>query len=158
MRAHSLLLSSALLLAGVPAGAVDTPGSNPSVPQPTVQDRLAKARQALARNDWSGAQRELSLAVRESPQNADAHNLLGYTYRKRATPDLARAYEHYNLALKIDPSHKGAHEYIGEAYLQEKKLADAERHLQALQQICGGTACEEYQDLAKAIEAYKAKN
>lgn len=158
MRVPTPLLLSALLLAPAVTLAVDTPGANPSVPQPTVQDRLAKARQALGRNDWSGAQRELAVAVREAPQNADVHNLLGYTYRKRANPDLPKAYEHYQMALKIDPRHKGAHEYIGEAYLQDRRLPEAERHLAELEQICGGPSCEEYRDLAKAISDYKARN
>lgn len=147
-----------LACAGSPAFAVDTPGSNPSLPAPTVQERLDKARKAVAARDWSGAMRELNVAVREAPQNADVHNLLGYTYRKRATPDMGKAYEHYNLALKFDPNHKGAHEYIGEAYLLDKRLPDAEKHLAALEKICGGPACEEYQDLAKAIQDFKAKN
>jgi Flp pilus assembly protein TadD len=100
----------------------------------------------------------LNQAVRESPQNADAHNLLGYTYRKRASPDMLKAYEHYNMALKINPQHKGAHEYIGEAYLIDKRPQDAEQHLTELERICGGRACEEYQDLAKSIADYKSKN
>lgn len=158
MRIVSPLLLSLLLLAAPAARAVDTPGSNPGMPQPTVQDRLDKARQALARNDWSGAQRELAVAVREAPRNADVHNLLGYTYRKRASPDLAKAFEHYEIALKIDPRHKGAHEYIGEAYLQERRLPEAERHLAELERICGGPSCEEYRDLARAIGDYKARN
>lgn len=156
MRIPVLFVS--LVCACLAAQAVDTPGSNPNVPQPTVQDRLDKARKAVNAKDWSGAMRELNVAVREAPQNADVHNLMGYTYRKRATPDMAKAYEHYNMALKIDPNHKGAHEYIGEAYLVDKRLPDAERHLAALEKICGGPACEEYQDLAKAIQDYKSKN
>ena len=92
------------------------------------------------------------------PGNADAHNLLAYSYRKQATPDLAKAFEHYNVALKINPNHKGANEYIGEAYLMDKKPAKAEEHLARLKTICGNTTCEEYADLAKSIAAYKAKN
>lgn len=145
------------LLAAAPAWAVDTDSSPAPARQASV-DHVARARQAVASRDWSVAQRELQVAVREQPQNADVHNLLGYTYRKRASPDMVKAYEHYNMALKINPDHKGAHEYIGEAYLQDKRLPDAEVHLAALQRICGGTACEEYQDLAKAIAEYKAKN
>lgn len=151
-----VLLLSVLLLTALPALAVDTGGAAPV--QAMSVDHLAKARQAVAAKDWNVAQRELAVAVKEQPGNADVHNLLGYTYRKRASPDMAKAYEHYGLALKIDPNHKGAHEYIGEAYLQDKRLPDAEVHLAALQKICGGTACEEYQDLAKAIADYKAKN
>ena len=145
------------LLAAAPAWAVDT-DSSPAPARQASTDHLARARQAIEGKDWNVALRELQVAAKEQPQNADVHNLLGYTYRKRASPDMAKAYEHYNLALKINPDHKGAHEYIGEAYLQDKRLPDAEVHLAALQRICGGTACEEYQDLAKAIAEYKAKN
>ena len=154
MRVPTPLLLSALLLAPAATLAADTPGANPSVPQPTVQDRLAKARQALGRNDWSGAQRELAVAVREAPQNADVHNLLGYTYRKRASPDLAKAFEHYEIALKIDPRHKGAHEYIGEAYLMVGNLPKAKEHLGALDKLCF-FPCDEFRDLKRAISDHE---
>jgi Flp pilus assembly protein TadD len=152
----ALVLTAFVLAAGA-AWPADTPGSNPSVAAPTVQDRLATARKAVDRKDWSAAQRELTVLVREAPQNADAHNLLGYTYRKRSSPDMAKAYQHYDMALKIDPQHKGAREYLGEAYLVDKRLPDAERQLAELEKICGGPACEEYRDLAKSIADYKAK-
>ena len=133
--------------------AADTPS-----PAPAVQvDRIAKARQAIAAKDWNVAVRELQVAVKDSPQDADAHNLLGYSYRKRANPDLAKSFEHYEMALKINPAHRGAHEYIGEAYLLQGKGAEAEMHLAKLEQICGGRGCEEYQDLAKSITEWKAK-
>ena len=154
----ALLLSTALLLAALAVQAADTPGTSPNVPQPTVQDRLASARKAVGKHDWSGALRELNVALREDPQNADVHNLLGYTYRKRSSPDIVKAMDHYGMALKINPLHKGAHEYIGEAYLIRKQLPDAERHLAELEKICGGPACEEYRDLAKSIQDYKARN
>ena len=158
-----LLPAAVLLLAASPAGAADTPGAMPGpttarTQQPSVQERLEKARTAVAAQDWKMAERELSVAVRESPRNADVHNLLGYTYRKRESPDMARAYQHYKTALNLDPNHKGAHEYLGEAYLQDKRLPEAEQHLVALERICGGNGCEEYQDLARAIADYKAKN
>ena len=157
------LLAAFLSLAALSALAADTPGAMPGpatarTPQPTAQERLEKARTAVAAHDWKTAERELSVAVREAPRSADAHNLLGYTYRKRESPDMARAYQHYKTALNLDPNHKGAHEYLGEAYLEDKRLPDAELHLVALERICGGTTCEEYQDLAKAIAEYKAKN
>ncbi len=140
------------------AYAADTPGSNPNVAAPTVGERLAAARKAIDAKDWSRASSELNVAVREDPRNADVHNLLGYSWRKRATPDLPKAFEHYNTALRLDPRHKGAHEYIGEAYLMDRKPAEAEKHLAELEKICGSKACEEYADLAKSIADYKAKN
>jgi Flp pilus assembly protein TadD len=153
-----LLLLAALAAATLSVQAADTPGSNPSVAAPTVAERLASARKAIAGKDWSTAMRELNVAVREEPRNADVHNLLGYSWRKRSSPDVTKAFEHYYTALKLDPRHKGAHEYIGEAYLMEKKPVEAEKHLAELEKICGNKTCEEYQDLAKSIAEFKAKN
>lgn len=155
-------LSIALLslcLAGT-ALAADTPGVSPNVPpapQPTVSERMDQARKAIAAKDWRRAQSELQAVVREAPNNADAHNLLGYSYRKQARPDLAKAFDHYQTALRLDPRHRGAHEYIGEAYLMDNKPAEAERHLAELEKVCGNRTCEEYADLAKAIADYKAR-
>ena len=129
-----------------------------TISQPTVDERLASARQAIKRQGWSQAQYDLKVAVRDEPANADAHNLLAYTYRKQSRPDLAKAFEHYKIALKLNPQHKGAHEYIGEAYLMDKKPAQAEQHLADLEKICGNQQCEEYQDLAGALAAYRKAN
>jgi Tfp pilus assembly protein PilF len=150
------LLALALIAAGCAAQAADTPGSNPNAPQVTSADRMANARKALAAKDFSTAQRELNLVVREDPRNADAHNLMGYSYRKRSSPDITKAFEHYYTALRLDPRHKGAHEYIGQAYLMEKRPAQAEQHLVELEKICGNKECPEYQELAKAIGEFKA--
>lgn len=148
-----LAILAALSIAAVHAA--DTPGTDPAVRRPSVSDRLATARQAIEAKDWSRATSELNTAVREEPNNADAHNLLGYSWRKRANPDVTKAFEHYYTALRIDPRHKGAHEYIGQAYLMEKRALQAEQHLVQLEKICG-TSCPEYQELAKAIAAFKA--
>jgi Flp pilus assembly protein TadD len=157
MNGKHILLATALAAASA-TYAADTPGSNPSIPAVSVSQRLATARKAIDAKEWSRAMSELNSAVREEPRNADVHNLLGYSYRKRATPDMPKAFEHYNTALKLDPRHKGAHEYIGEAYLIDKKPAEAEKHLAELEKICGNTSCEEYADLAKAIAEYKSRN
>lgn len=139
---------------GSPARANDTP----STPEPTVAERLDTAREAIKARKWSEAVAELKVAAREAPRNADVHNLLGYSYRLQAQPDLARAFEHYGIALKLNPRHTGAHEYIGEAYLMDKKPAEAEKHLAELEKICGNKTCEAYVDLAKAIAGYRVKN
>ena len=149
-----LLLMTALSPAGVMAA--DTPTTAPEpVSAPARVDRLASGRAAIKAADWKKAIGELTLAVREQAGNADAHNLLAYAFRKQSTPDLPKAFEHYRLALKLDPKHRGAHEYIGEAYLMDKQPAKAEEHLALLKTICGGTTCAEYDDLSKAVEAYK---
>ena len=93
--------------------------------------------------------------VRREGGNADAHNLLGFSYRKSG--DFERALRHYGIALGIDPGHKGAHEYIGEAYLETGDLAAAEEHLRALAGLCP-SGCEELADLERAVRAYKRKH
>ena len=142
-------------LLALPAGAADT---GPAVSQPSASERLDLARDAIKKQDWKRSLAELNLAAREEPRNADVHNLLGYTYRKQAAPNLPKAFEHYRRALSLNPKHKGAHEYIGEAYLMDKKPQEAEKHLAELEKLCGNRTCEEYADLAQAITAYKARN
>ena len=127
----------------------------PAVPSSTVSERMGSAREAIDRKGWSRAQYDLKSVVGDEPGNADAHNLLAYTYRKQDRPDLPKAFEHYKIALKLDPQHKGAREYIGEAYLMDRQPEEAARHLAELERICGNRVCEEYLDLAQAIAAYK---
>jgi Tfp pilus assembly protein PilF len=129
-----------------------------SVAAPAAPDRMVSARAAVKAKDWKKALAELNLAVKDDPKNADAHNLLGYTNRKQAQPNLAKAFEHYKIALQLDPQHKGAHEYIGEAYLMDKKPDEAEKHLAVLEKLCGNKTCEEYADLAKSVADYRTKN
>ncbi|OQC05095.1 tetratricopeptide repeat protein [Candidatus Skiveiella danica] len=139
--------------------AADTPSETPSVKPtgPGVKERLSIARTAIDAKDWNKALSELNLAAKEDPRNADVQNLLGYSYRKRSNPDLAKAFEHYKEALRLNPNHKGAHEYIGEAYLMDKKPAEAQKHLVQLEAICGNKTSEEYADLAKSIAEYNAR-
>ena len=150
-----------LLLAGVAtlgAGTLFAADTGPAVSLPNAAERLNLAREAIKNKDWRKSVAELNLALREEPRNADAHNLLAFSYRKQATPNLPKAFEHYKTALSLDPKHKGAHEYIGEAYLMDKRPAEAEKHLTELEKICGNKTCEEYADLFKAIADYKTKS
>ena len=158
--AACLAAATALLMQPCLAVAADT------APEPVSRtatnsgnkERITVAREAIKAKDFKKSIAELTLAVQEHPGNAELYNLLGFSYRKQATPDLPRAFEYYRLALKVDPEHRGANEYIGEAYLMDKKPAKAEEHLAKLKSICGNTTCGEYQDLAKSIADYKAKN
>jgi Flp pilus assembly protein TadD len=154
------LASSNLYAADTP---MDAPAAQQEAPKaaaklmakPIPASAMQAGRDAVAAKDWDKAIAQFKLASVQEPKNADAYNMLAYSYRKQAKPDLAKAFENYNLALKLDPKHKGAHEYIGEAYLMDKKPADAEKHLTLLASICGNKTCEEYTDLAKAIADYK---
>ena len=153
LRVYALVLTSVMAAVGpMQVWARDTPSG------PTASERLVTARKAIDAKDWSKALFELNQARQDEPRNADIQSLLGFTYRKRANPDLNKAFEHYKTALDLNPQHKGAHEYIGEAYLMDKKPAEAEKHLAQLEALCGNKTCEEYADLAKALADYKARN
>ena len=110
---------------------------------------------AIGRRDWKAAVEWFNRAAQKMPENADVQNNLGYAYRQLG--DLDKSFVHYKEALRIDPKHRGAHEYIGEAYLKAKQPEKAAEHLAALEGICG-KGCEEYQDLARAIDKYKQSN
>ena len=86
-------------------------------------------------------------------QDADAHNWLGYAYRKSGNLDAA--FLQYDKALAIDPRHRGAHEYMGEAYLMTGNIAQAEEHLKALDKLCF-TPCTEYSQLKREVASWKA--
>ena len=123
-------------------------------PAPSAQSYYDDAKKSLEKNKWKPALANLKKAVELDPNNADIHNLLGYSYRKAG--DLPKAFEEYAIALKLNPKHIGALEYRGEAYLMANDLAGAEEALKMLEGLCGKT-CEQYDDLSKAIAEYKAK-
>ena len=114
----------------------------------------AAGKRAVDRKDWDEAVRRFKLAERRHPEQADLQNILGYAHRNLKQYDLA--FRHYKRAIEIEPRHRGAHEYVGETYLLTGDLAGAEKHLQALRQICL-LPCDELRDLEKAVAQYRAK-
>jgi len=112
------------------------------LPEPkgkTENPNVVAARKAIDAKDYKGA-----------------HSMLGYAYRKTNVFD--KSMEHYQRALKLDSNHRSAHEYLGELYLDMNQPDNAEKQLAALKKACPFFGkCEEYEDLKKAIDAYKAK-
>lgn len=130
------------------AGTEETPAAN-------AEDAdFVSGKKSIKSKDWEGAIKSFSKVVAREPNSADAHNYLGYANRNLGRMD--QSFKEYNLALKLDPDHKGANEYIGVAYLNVNQPEKAKEHLARLEKICG-KKCEEYEDLAKAIAAYKPK-
>ena len=112
---------------------------------------FAAGKRAIVASDWNGAIKTLTLAGLRDDRNADIQNYLGYAYRRLRQLDPAM--RHYQQALTLNPRHRSAHEHLGEAYLVQGDLIKAEEHLAALERICL-IACEEYDDLKRAIAAY----
>ena len=129
------------------------------MPEPKAKPEnpnIVAGRKAIEAKDYKTALGHLTKAVQEVPNDADAQSMLGYSYRKLGTFD--KSMEHYQRALKIDSNHRSAHEYLGELYLDMNQLPNAEKQLAALKKACPFFGkCEEYDDLKKAVDAYKAK-
>ena len=129
------------------------------MPEPKARPEnpnIDAGRKAVEAKDFKAAVDHLTKAVQEVPNDADAHSMLGYSYRKVGTFD--KSMEHYQRALKLDSNHRSAHEYLGELYLDMNQLPNAEKQLAALKKACPWFGkCEEFEDLKEAIEKYKAK-
>ena len=147
------LLLIVALMSAAPGSWANSTATTPAVNKENAD--FAAGSKAIGRRDWKAAVESFTKAAQKMPGNADVENNLGYAYRQLG--DLDQSFAHYKEALRIDPKHRGAHEYIGEAYLKAKQPEKAAEHLAALESICG-KGCEEYQDLARAIEKYRQSN
>jgi Flp pilus assembly protein TadD len=149
MRRVLPLLLLVLAAAGAPAlHAVESDSDLQAMADPDY----GAGKMAIEARDWNAAIKSFTAAALRAPDNADIQNYLGYANRNAGKLDAA--FKHYRRALELDPKHRGAHEYIGEAYLMQQDLANAEKHLAALGRICL-LPCEEYADLGAKIAAYK---
>jgi tetratricopeptide (TPR) repeat protein len=141
-----LVLTSLLALLGSVAGAVDVPNRNPAV----EEQAMRHAREAIAQKNWARAAQLLEAHVKAYPEDADAHNLMGYTQRHLGQFDLSLSA--YQRALAIDPKHLGAHEYMGMLMLTLGQRDRAVQLLRNLEQLCQ-TPCEPQLKLQRAIES-----
>jgi len=109
-------------------------------------------KKALNAGEWNGAIAAFERAALRDPSNADIQNYIGYAHRRLR--QLGPAMGHYQQALALNPRHRSAREHLGEAYLVLGEPAKAEKLLAELEDICL-IPCEEYEDLKRAIAAYK---
>ena len=144
------ILSAVVIAVAAPHSAL---AADTTAPAAGVPDKLAEARTLIKAKKWSEAVAELQRV--NDPVSADWNNLMGYSVRRGATPDLDASERFYNEALRINPNHRGALEYSGQLYLMKGDLPSAEKRLAVLDKACT-FGCEEYTDLKKAIERFKA--
>jgi tetratricopeptide (TPR) repeat protein len=109
-------------------------------------------KKALRAENWNGAIAAFGYAALRDPTNADIQNYIGYAYRRLRQMGLAIG--HYQKALMLNSRHRSAHEHLGEAYLVLGEPARAQQQLAALENLCL-IPCEEYEDLKRAIAAYR---
>ena len=79
---------------------------------------MTNANKALGKDDFAYTILEAGLA--SEPDNADIHNLLGFSARKMGRYE--DNMKHYQKALAINPKHEIALEYMGELYRRSTSL------------------------------------
>jgi tetratricopeptide (TPR) repeat protein len=152
----------AVSILGGPALAV-TSGGKSEQAAPADED-YARGKAAFDRQDWPEVVERMTRVIAERPWHDDAHNRLGFAYRKLG--DYDRALEAYDRALELNPHHRGALEYLGEAYLELDRPELAKQMLDRLAAECQQVAirataaagsesdCEEWQELKQAYDSY----
>jgi tetratricopeptide (TPR) repeat protein len=157
------VLLCVLLLTVVPSAlAVLSEDASPPVVAPGDTDQAA-ARAAFQQGDWQGVVDHMAPVLGRRPWDDDAHNLMGFAYRKLG--NYRQALVHYQRALDLNPHHRGVLEYLGEAYVDLGCLAQARETLARLEVACQRLAsgssndwqagCAEWHDLHEAITAYR---
>ena len=146
-----------------PAGAVTDFDAAPA--PAAADDPYAAGVAAFEQEDWQGVLDHMGVALEARPWLDNAHNLMGFAYRKLG--DYPAALEAYDKALALNPYNRGALEYLGEAYLELDRPDAAKQTLDRLAGACrlfahGGVdplaTCGEWQELSEAYEAYIAKD
>jgi Flp pilus assembly protein TadD len=148
----SFLVAALMALPGADAEAASSNNSSSSSAS-SKDGNFERGQQAFRDGDWQGAVDYFKKTVADDAKNAEAYNLMGYSYRRMGKAD--PAFEAYAMALGIDPKHRGANEYLGETYLLVGDLEKAEAQLALLKDLCG-RQCKETVKLRKAISRYNA--
>ncbi len=156
-RQAAIAATIALMGAGLAAGAAwasgDSGDNSQQTTAPAGGDDYAQAVKAVQAKDFAGALTLLKKVVATNPDNADAWNYIGFTYRQLGK--FQQSLSAYENALAIKPNHVGANEYLGELYVQTGETEKARAQLAKLLDLCGA-GCDEYKELKAAIASGKA--
>jgi len=144
-----IALLAAVLLAFAPRSALAADGISNTLTPTELAAAMVSARGKIDQADYWAAITDLNNVISNEPRNADAFNLLGFSYRKLEQFDSAE--RNYRRALRLDPNHKGALEYLGELYLETDRIVEAKEMLAHLEQLCP-LGCEELTDLREAFK------
>ncbi|MEM6623653.1 MAG: tetratricopeptide repeat protein [Pseudomonadota bacterium] len=120
---------------------------------PELQARLKTARDLMEAEKFAEAIPVLTDLAKETPEEADVFNWLGFAYRN--TGDLERSAAAYDKALTLEPNHLQALEYQGKLFLALHDLERAEANLRRIETLCSWP-CEEGKNLSEAIAAARS--
>ena len=141
------IFAMVLALSALPTLAAGT--SDGSSSASATAPSYAEAKQAVDGGSYAAALPMLVAITQADATNADAWNLLGFTYRNLNQLDASNAA--YLKVLTINPNHLGALEYQGELFITQGKIKEAQANFAKLQGLCG--SCEQAEDLEKALKA-----
>ena len=140
------VLFAFLSVMAVPVMAAGT--SDGSSAASTTGPTYEQAKATVDAGKFKDALPMLVMITKDDAKNADAWNLLGFTYRKLGQMDDSS--KAYLKVLAINPNHLGALEYQGELFISTGKIDLAKANLAKLKGLCG--TCEQAQDLAAALK------
>ncbi len=147
LRFAAALVATSLAFGAGSAFAAGTSTTSELTPA-EVRTQIASAESLIRDEKYDRAIDILNDVVETNPREADAYNLLGFSYRK--SKDYSRAERNYKRALRLNPEHKGALEYVGELYLETDRKDMAQETLAKLEKVCPN-GCEELEQLRQAF-------
>jgi len=136
---------------GRAAGAGTTSATAPPVVKSRAVQYYDQGMRLIGVREYAKAAEQFESAVAEKRDYAEAHNMLGYSYRHAG--DYTRALASYRVALQLKPDFAEAHEYIGEAYLGLGDLLNAMRHYLTLLKLKSAEARELWAKIVAHVEA-----
>jgi tetratricopeptide (TPR) repeat protein len=142
------ILFGLLAAPGLPVLA-DGTSDGSSTAAATAPVSYAQAKAVVDSGNYAAALPMLVSLTTADPKNADAWNLMGFSYRM--LNQLGPSNAAYLKVLAINPNHLGALEYQGELFITQGKIKEAKANYAKLQGLCG--TCEEAADLEKALKA-----
>ncbi len=154
MRRRAMTVALMLLCVGAAPSPAVAAGAKPEAQapkKPVATESYRRGEAAEKKGNYQQAATEYRQAVVQDPAYAEAHNQLGYVYRRLRKYDQAIA--SYTAALKLRPKFAEAHDYIARAYLAKGDLAKAKEHHAQLAALNSKLAA----GLATAIARHAAK-
>ena len=132
-----------------PAYSAGSSSSDDKPSKPAHSKEYYKAVKLIKSGSFDEALVILQDIIQKNPDDADIHNYIGFSFRKKGM--LEKSSYHYEQALDINPKHLGALEYQGELYIALGKIEEAKANLSKIDDICW-TQCTELRELKQAIE------
>jgi len=143
------LLIFMILFLLTPAYSAGSDSSDDKPAKPAHSKEYYKAVKLIKAGSFDEALVILETIIQKKPDDADIHNYMGFSFRKKGM--LEKSAYHYEQALEINPKHLGALEYQGELYIALGEVEKAKANLTKIDDICW-TECSELRELKKAIE------